>query len=367
MAEKPASKPKAASPGQPQRKTTSAAPRRQPEPVILQVEPYGGSTRLHNPALPLVFWDDFAVTRGEGVFETLLIREGEAKNLDRHLARFAASAKLLGLPAPSSELWRRATAEAAAAWNERSEDDASCVWTLSRGRASTGHLTAWISVKPVSERQLEQREHGVKVMCAPRGYRVQPVADSGAPLGASQLPGGDLGDGAGQPGGAKQSAGSSDQGGATAQSQSQGQGITASAPWLILGAKTLSYAANMAAQRYAQEHGFDDVIWVESGRVLEGATSTVLAFFGKTVVTPPANGDILPGTTQAAVFERAERKGWRCEQRELTVEELEEAESVWLVSSVRIAARVTQLNNLAKPAPENEDKVRRLIVKAIAK
>ena len=66
-------------------------------PVIYVVEPYGGSVRRHNPALPLVYWDDAAVTRGDGVFETLLIRDGHPANLRRHLDRFQASARLLDL------------------------------------------------------------------------------------------------------------------------------------------------------------------------------------------------------------------------------------------------------------------------------
>ena len=75
------------------------------EPVIYVVEPYGGSVRKHLPSLPLVYWDDAAVTRGDGIFESLLIRDGKAANLARHGQRFINSAlalELRGSPRSSS-------------------------------------------------------------------------------------------------------------------------------------------------------------------------------------------------------------------------------------------------------------------------
>ena len=80
------------------------------KPVVVVVDTFGGPIRHHNPELPLIYWDDAAVTRGDGVFETLLIRDGHACNLERHSKRFAASAALLGLPEPDAEYWRAATA-----------------------------------------------------------------------------------------------------------------------------------------------------------------------------------------------------------------------------------------------------------------
>mgnify|MGYP002651778209 CR=1 FL=1 len=78
-----------------------------------------------------------------------------------------------------------------------------------------------------------------------------------------------------------------------------------------------------------------------------------------------AGRGILPGTTQAALFAHAKEKGYRCKAKPLTVEYLEKADSVWLVSSVRVAARVTRLNDKKLKAPDNVDVIRDLIDAAL--
>ena len=59
------------------------------------------------------------------------------------------------------------------------------------------------------------------------------------------------------------------------------------------------------------------------------------------------------------------RQGYRCKAKPLTVEYLEKADSVWLVSSVRVAARVTRLNDKKLKAPDNVDVIRDLIDAAL--
>lgn len=278
------------------------------EPVIYVVEPFGGSVRRHMPTLPLVYADDAAVTRGDGIFESLLVRGGKAANLQRHAQRFCDSARTMNLPEPPMEKWEEATRLAIADFCGEETGDAKCTWTYTRGRASTGRPSAWVVVQPIEEKVLEQRAHGVAVMTSPRLWHV-----------AEELP-----------------------------------------------AKTLNYAATMAMLRMAREKGFEDLILTDpdTGEILEGATSTVVAVKGEKLRTAAGRG-ILPGTTQAAPFAHATKEGYRCKAKPLTVEYLEKADSVWLVSSVRVAARVTRLNDKKLKAPDNVDVIRDLIDKAL--
>ena len=278
------------------------------EPVIYVVEPFGGSVRRHMPTLPLVYADDAAVTRGDGIFESLLVRGGKAANLQRHAQRFCDSARTMNLPEPPMEKWEEATRLAIADFCGDETGDAKCTWTYTRGCASTGRPSAWVVVQPIEERVLEQRAHGVAVMTSPRLWHV-----------AEELP-----------------------------------------------AKTLNYAATMAMLRMARDKGFEDLILTDpdTGEILEGATSTVVAVKGEKLRTAAGRG-ILPGTTQAAFFAHATKEGYRCKAKPLTVEYLEKADSVWLVSSVRVAARVTRLNGKKLKAPDNVDVIRDLIDKAL--
>ncbi len=118
-------------------------------------------------------------------------------------------------------------------------------------------------------------------------------------------------------------------------------------PWLLAGAKTLSYAVNMAALRHAERHGAGDVIFVSSdglhpgGAALDGGDRHRDRRQARALLTPPPWYPILRGTTQQALFEVARNKGYDCDYRALRPADLFAAQGVWLVSSITLAAGCT--------------------------
>lgn len=276
--------------------------------------------RVHPANTPLIYADDLAAVRGDGIFETLMVRGGELKNLERHATRFLNSAAMLDIPAPDLPLWEKASAlaieEFRRCYPEAIKGDAALRWVYSRGRESTGAPSGWITLAPMAEHIHDDRANGITVMSAERGFRLD---------------------------------------------------LSQRSPWALIGAKTLSYAANMAVLRYAHEHGFDDAIFIsDDGNVLEGPTSTIVALFGDTLATPPTDQGILPGTTQASLFRIAEGRGWTTQHRAMTLDDLKAADGVWLVSSVRVAARITRLDDHTYTRPAAADEIEAMAAEAVA-
>ncbi|CCQ17804.1 4-amino-4-deoxychorismate lyase [Rhodococcus sp. AW25M09] len=271
--------------------------------------------RVHDPDRPLLFADDLAAVRGDGVFETLLVRDGAACAVELHLARLVASAKALDLPVPDAEQWRAVVEQAVGLWATGLQDEGVLRLVLSRGREGGGDPTGYVTVGPLPERVRSAREDGVSVITLDRGYSVD---------------------------------------------------FSSGAPWQLAGAKTLSYATNMAALRHAATLGADDVIYLSSeGRVLEGPRSTVVLERGKTLVTPSVEQGILAGTTVAGLFRVAEADGWTCEHGHVYPADLIAADGVWLVSSVTLAARVTTMNGVTLGRAGLGEPVRAMVDRAV--
>jgi 4-amino-4-deoxychorismate lyase len=274
---------------------------------------------LHDPSAPLLFADDLAAVRGDGIFETLLVRDGRPCLLEAHLGRLTQSARMTDLPAPDLPRWRAAVAAAVERWIADGGDEGVLRLVYSRGREGGSPPTGFATIGQLPARVADARRKGVAALTLARG-----LPADGAP---------DM-------------------------------------PWLLAGAKTLSYAVNMASLRHAERHGAGDVIFVSSdGYILEGPRSTVVIATEldgtPALLTPPPWYPILRGTTQQALFEVARNKGYDCDYRALRPTDLVAAQGVWLVSSITLAARVHTLDGKLLPRARFADEFAELVDAAI--
>jgi 4-amino-4-deoxychorismate lyase len=259
---------------------------------------------------PALRADDLGVLRGDGIFESVHVRGGQPWLLDAHLDRLARSADRMALPLPPRADLVDLVDQACAAWPSASEGVLRLVCT--RGPEEGGPVTVFATVGPVGATQLRGRAEGVAVL----------TASLGVPA-----------------------------------------GLRPASPWLLGGAKTLSYAVNMATQRWAVAQGADDVLWVSTdGYALEAPTSTLVWLTEGTLCTvPPAATGILPGTTAAWLLDHADELGLRAEHRMVRPAELHGVEGVWLVSSVRGPAEVHTLDGAALEPSGETARLRKLL------
>jgi 4-amino-4-deoxychorismate lyase len=246
---------------------------------------------LQDPSTPVLRADDLGVLRGESVFETMRIAGGKVRYVDAHLRRLARSADRMAIPLPAGI---EGLVEAVDTAYE--QDDGVLRVVCSKGVPGEAPV-AFALAYPIPPETVQSRNNGVRVITLSLGVSAA---------------------------------------------------VRATAPWLLGGVKATSYAINMASQRYAQEQGADDAIWVSSdGEVLEAPTSSVAWVTDGTLVTPPAaDVAILPGTTLDVALTLLTtpyvvRRG--------TVDELRQADEVLLLSSVRGIAPVIELDGKQLP------------------
>jgi 4-amino-4-deoxychorismate lyase len=260
---------------------------------------------------PVVTAFDQGLGRGDGVFESVAVLGGRTPYLQPHLARMAGSAALLELADPGAAVWHALVDGVLADWP--ADVEGVCRLFLTRGLGEGLPPTALALLSPVPAEVVRQRTEGIAVVSLGLGV----AAD-----------------------------------------------VRARAPWLLGGAKTLSYAVNMAALRHAHSVGADDVVFTSAeGQLLEGPTSTVVWAAGGALHTPPLETGILPGTTVARLFDRADDDGWPTAHIPGTVADLHAADAVWLLSGVRLAAVVHTLDGVPRADGGLTERIRALLAR----
>ena len=262
----------------------------------------GEPSRLADPGEPIASATDLGLTRGDGVFETVGVHQGHIHDLEPHLERLAQSAAMLDMPAPDLGVFRDAISWAVRELLHGLEGvpaTALCKVVYTRGTETAaaevpGGRPLGYAYADVFPDVSGDRADGVPVITLSRGYPLR---------------------------------------------------VGEHAPWLLVGAKTLSYSVNMAALRYGQARGAKDVILTTTdGYVLEAPRSSVLVRHGGLVVTPTVEGGLLHGTAQRAAFDAFEDRGFTCDYRDVEVGQLATADAVWLTDSVQLLRPVRTLD-----------------------
>lgn len=216
---------------------------------------------------------DRGFTLGDGLFETMRVRDGAVLRLESHLARLATGAGVLGLPLPTLDLAAALAATAAA--NDLT--DGVLRLTLSRGTGPRGVL-------PPAD---------------PNPTLVITAAPLPAPAPAARLV------------------------------IAQGTRRNDRSP--LAQVKSLNYLDNILARQEAARRGADDGVLLNTREgVAETSIANLFAVIGSDLVTPPLADGVLPGIMRAAVLNEG------AGERPLTVEDLSRAEEIFLTSALGI-------------------------------
>jgi 4-amino-4-deoxychorismate lyase len=236
---------------------------------------------------PVLYVDDEGVLRGRAVFETLRVYGGAPFKLDQHLDRLATSAERLRLPLPPHDEFKTAASDVIAA---AAHPDATLRFLWTAGRESGGAPAGFALVSTLPPDLDALRARGLRLV------------------------------------------------------------VVRWSPTALAGAKSTSYAANMAAQDEAVRAGADDALLVAADdTVLEAPTSNVWFREGNRLLTPALTLPILAGVTRATLVELAPELGYEVEEGAFPLTRLLASEEIFVSSSVREVMPVIAVDGAETP------------------
>ncbi|MFH0891930.1 MAG: aminotransferase class IV [Candidatus Falkowbacteria bacterium] len=228
---------------------------------------------------------DLGVLRGYGVFDFLRTYNGKPFLLKEHLARLRNSAKTVGLrvPAPDPEISRKINA----LLKKNGHREAAIKIIVTGGRSKDGlthenHPTTIITTREIPPLSRDIYEKGIKLITC-EYQRNNP------------------------------------------------------------GAKTIDYITMLKLQKRKRKEKAFEILYVDKGYILEGATSNFFLFAGDKLITPKNN--VLIGTTRNFIL-KAARKRFGVEERDVKTGEIKRATEAFITSTTREILPVVKIDNI---------------------
>lgn len=244
---------------------------------------------LVDPAQPVVAADDHGLVVGDGVFETVRVSRKVPFALGRHLDRLARGADGLGIVADFDAV--RAAIATVLSAPDAPDGLARLRITLTGGRSG------WSSERGTAEPTLL--------------VGLEPASEAAANAEVAVVP------------------------------WSRNERAASA------GLKTISYADNVIALRYAHQRGASEAVFANTrGELCEGTGSNVFVGLAGRLLTPPLSAGCLPGVTRALLLE------WLPEAVEevLGVDDLQRAPEAFLASTMRSVQPIRSVDGQRLPA-----------------
>lgn len=246
---------------------------------------------LADPRTASLHWSDHAITVGDGVFETVKLRDGQTFALTRHLDRLDRSAAALGLVLPDpSEIRSAITA------------------VVQRFGREPGRLRVTVTGGPGP-------------MGSARGDDGPTLLVTAGTLAVDRSP--------------------------TDVIMSP---WTRNERGALCGVKSISYGENVVALARAAAHGATEALFANTlGQLCEGTGSNVFVGLDGHLVTPPLSSGCLAGVTRALLLEALAGAGAPAGEIDIAVEDLVAADELLLVSTIRDVQAVRHIDGRALP------------------
>ena len=218
---------------------------------------------------------------GDGVYEMIPVYSRKPFRLDQHLVRLQASLDGIGLANPHT---KAAWAQLIGRMIEQSDyADQSLYLQITRGADS-------------------KRSHAFPAVVRPTIFMMSEVLSTPAPV-----------------------------------QREQGVAAITAADirWLRCDLKTTALLANCLLRQAAISAGCVETVLLRDGFLTEGAASNIFVVKHDVLLAPIKNHLMLPGVTYDVVLELAAQQSLRTEVRDITENEVRNADELWLTSSTR--------------------------------
>ena len=115
--------------------------------------------------------------------------------------------------------------------------------------------------------------------------------------------------------------------------------------WKRCDIKSTSLLGNVMSMNNASQRGCDEIIMHKNDFITEGGASNVFFISDDCVYTPSLSSNILPGITRELLISKIKDKGIKVEEGQYTLKNLMNAEIIWLTSSTKGLAPVSEIVN----------------------